>query len=91
MRAFGLRELMSGIGILSQRRREFWLWSRVAGDAMDLTLLGSALASPQAQPDRLAAATAAVVGVTVLDVVSARQEHTAADTKEEIARGMSQR
>jgi len=91
MRAFGLRELMSGIGILSQRRREFWLWSRVAGDAMDLTLLGSALGSPHAQPDRLAAATAAVVGVTVLDVVSARQEHTASDTKEEIARGMSQR
>jgi uncharacterized membrane protein len=91
IRVFGLREVMSGIGILSQRRRHLWLWSRVAGDAMDLTLLGSAVGSPSARHDRLAAATAAVVGVTVLDIVGARGDRTHSDAKEEIARGMSQR
>jgi hypothetical protein len=32
------------VGILSERRRDLWLWARVVGDAMDLALLGSALA-----------------------------------------------
>jgi len=40
----------------------------VAGDMMDLALLGSALTSNKAQRNRVAAATAAVVGITILDV-----------------------
>ena len=40
--ALGARELLSGVGILAQRRPAGWLWSRVAGDVMDLSLLGVA-------------------------------------------------
>src|SRR5947207_2486661 len=36
IRLLGLREITSGIGILTQRRRAGWVWSRVGGDAIDL-------------------------------------------------------
>ncbi len=40
MRAVGLRELTQGGGILTRPRPTSWLWSRVVGDALDLSLLG---------------------------------------------------
>src|SRR5688572_17281829 len=68
LRGMGMREIASGIGILSQRKPTPWVWSRVAGDALDLALLGSAMRSENAQKGRVVAATAAVLGVTALDV-----------------------
>lgn len=70
---FGLREIASGIGILSQRRPATFLWSRVAGDMMDLAYLATACANPRNDRARLAMATAAVAGVTVLDILAAEQ------------------
>ena len=70
MRVFGMRELASGIGILSQRRPTGWLWSRVAGDAMDLAVLGLAARSQQGGRRRIALTTAAVAGVAALDLLS---------------------
>lgn len=72
-RVLGAREIASGIGILTQRRPVAGTWSRVAGDTMDLALLGSAFALPRSNRGRLAAATAAVAGVTVLDVLCSQQ------------------
>jgi uncharacterized membrane protein len=69
--ALGLREIMSGVGILSQRRPAGWLWSRVAGDAMDLSLLGTAYASDDADDEGVTGAAIAVAGVTILDVLCA--------------------
>jgi len=69
MRMLGVRETLSGIGILAQERPEAALWSRVAGDGMDLALLGSALASGSADKAKVLAATAAVAGVTALDIL----------------------
>jgi uncharacterized membrane protein len=69
LRALGLRELLGGIGILLTRHRPVgWLWARVGGDAMDLALLGLALSSDRVKHGRAGAATAAVAGVTALDV-----------------------
>jgi uncharacterized membrane protein len=73
MFAIGLREITSGIGILSQRRPAGWLWSRVGGDLMDLALLGKAMSSDENDKRRLAAATAAVFGVTVMDFLTGQQ------------------
>ncbi len=73
LRAAGLREIASGLGILTRDRRAGWVWARVGGDVMDLALLGSAFMSDQAEPKRLAAATAAVAGVTALDVLCGRR------------------
>lgn len=69
VRGLGVREIIAGAGILMTRERpEGWLWTRVAGDAMDLALLGLVLSSRDTKHERAAAATAAVAGVTALDV-----------------------
>jgi uncharacterized membrane protein len=73
MFAIGLREITSGIGILSSSRPTGWVWSRVGGDLMDLALLGKAFNSEENDQGRLAAATAAVVGVTVVDFLTGQQ------------------
>jgi uncharacterized membrane protein len=73
VRALGMREIASGVGILMGRRRRSWVWSRVAGDLMDLALLGAALNDRKAERNRLAASLAAVAGVTALDYVAARR------------------
>jgi hypothetical protein len=69
LQLLGLREIASGLGIM-QGKPGVFLWSRVAGDIMDLSLLGAALKSPQSDKRRVNTAIAAVVGVTVLDVVA---------------------
>jgi uncharacterized membrane protein len=71
MRAIGVRELTAGAGILARDRPAGWMWSRVAGDLMDLALLGSALGDDGNERDRTAAATAAVLGVAALDAICA--------------------
>ncbi len=73
MLAIGMREIASGVGILTQSRRAPWVWSRVAGDAMDLALLGRGLRSRHGDRNRLAAATAAVAGVTLLDYLTSQE------------------
>ena len=74
MRAVGLREVATGIGILTQPQPAGWLWARVAGDVMDVALLGTALgAEDDGDRSRIAAALAAVVGVGAADVIAGQQ------------------
>ena len=68
-----MREVASGLGILSQPHPEGWVWARVGGDVMDLSLLGGAWASDRTDKERVAAATVAVVGVMALDLLCGRQ------------------
>ncbi len=68
LRLFGVREIVTGVGILSQERRAPWLWARVGGDVLDLAALCSALAADNKKKGQVAFATAAVVGVTALDI-----------------------
>jgi uncharacterized membrane protein len=49
------------------------VWSRVGGDIMDLALLGKAMNQDENDRSRLAAATAAVVGVTIVDFLTGHQ------------------
>lgn len=91
MRAMGLRELASGAGILLRPQRPGWLWMRVAGDAMDLALLGLSGRRSSALPaltehtevalprvagphQRLLLASAALAGITVLDMLAAYEQ-----------------
>ncbi len=69
MRALGAREIASGIGILTRAKPAPWLFARVGGDALDLALLTSARNAPRANRNRVAAATAAVIGVTAADAL----------------------
>ena len=73
IRLFGLREIASGVAIFTQGRRPAALWSRVAGDAIDLAALGMAFASPKSNKGRVAFATANVLTVTALDILCAQQ------------------
>jgi uncharacterized membrane protein len=76
----GARELASGIAILASRDPAFAVRSRVLGDVIDLAFLGSALVNPRAQQTRVVAATAAVLGVTALDVLCSAQLGSRHDT-----------
>jgi uncharacterized membrane protein len=69
----GARELANGIAILTRTRPSGWMWARVAGDAVDLALLGQAARSRRTDTTRIAAAAAAVLGVTALDVLAGRR------------------
>lgn len=73
LRVYGLREMAAGIGILSGKKPAGWLWGRVAGDVVDLASLGAAAGGSDTKPGKLATATAAVVGVTALDVYCAQK------------------
>jgi uncharacterized membrane protein len=66
MRLMGARELTQGLGILVRPRPTLWLWSRVGGDALDLSLLG--LVAAKNRRARTAFAIANVLGVAVPDV-----------------------
>jgi uncharacterized membrane protein len=73
MRLMGMRELASGLGILTRRQPAGWLWSRVAGDLLDLSLLGTAMRSGNSRRGRVAATAAAVAGVTAVDMYCSKQ------------------
>lgn len=73
VRMLGARQVVTGLGMLSERASGNWAWARVAGDAMDLALLGAAASAPDADPRRIAAATAGVLGVAALDVYAGQR------------------
>jgi uncharacterized membrane protein len=72
MRLFGIREIVSGVGILTQPNSADWINARVAGDAMDLTVLSGSFFVEKTDPARLALATAAVAGVTAVDILCSK-------------------
>ena len=74
IRLYGVRELMSGLMIFGQGARPAAaVWSRVAGDAVDIASLAAAGASPRMNKGGVAVAAAGVLGVTALDVYCARE------------------
>jgi uncharacterized membrane protein len=83
-RIVGLREHAAVAGLLSRPRPVGWLWARVAGDVMDLALLGASMGQRKErrvlgmrlrkrQPDRgrQLAATGAVAATLGLDTLAA--------------------
>jgi len=73
MRTFGMRELTSGVGILTQPVPDKWLWSRVLGDVLDLAVLGVAMGKASENRSKTIGATLAVLGVTGLDILAAKE------------------
>ena len=73
MRLMGLREISHGLAVLSNQQPEKSMWSRVAGDALDLALLGKALSNPENNRAATLFATANVLAVAALDVIAAQQ------------------
>jgi uncharacterized membrane protein len=73
MRAVGVREITAGIGLLSDPKPTGFAVARVAGDMMDLAMLANALSAPENDRGRTALATAAVLGVGLLDVFASEE------------------
>ena len=68
IRACGLREIVNGVGLLASADPRPWLWGRIAGDALDLSMLAVRACQPSASaPHRDAAMwmTTAIGGVDV--------------------------
>jgi len=63
--------MAAGIGLLSNWKPGVFLWSRVAGDAVDLASLTAVLASKRGRRGGTIGSIAAVAGVTALDVMAA--------------------
>ena len=74
IRAYGVREIGHGVGILSRDRlkeRGMMVWTRVAGDVLDLLTLAPGLDHNNPKRDNVVKAMVAVLGVTALDVFCA--------------------
>ena len=73
VRLMGLREIGHGVAILSNQQPARSVWARVAGDVLDLALLGRVLANPDNHRERTVFGIANVLAVAALDVVTSRQ------------------
>lgn len=73
VRLYGVREIAKGIGILTRERPEGWIKARIAGDVLDLATLAAAATPDNPKRDHVFGAIAAVAGVTLLDILCARQ------------------
>jgi len=82
VRVIGLRELVTAAGLLGSRNKTLFLWARVAGDVMDLALLGRAMTARDARADRVGGALASAVGVTVLDVAASLSSDDATERRD---------
>jgi hypothetical protein len=73
LRTLGVRELVTGGGILLQHTPTAWIWARVAGDVLDLALLLAARGSDPVQRSRIAGTAGVVVAIGMVDLVCAQQ------------------
>jgi hypothetical protein len=73
VRAYGLREIVKGVGILMAPNPAPWLWARVAGDVLDLGTLATAYTDDNPQRANVGLALCNVAGVTALDVYCAQR------------------
>jgi uncharacterized membrane protein len=88
LRSAGMRELASGVGILSRPNPPpAAVWSRVAGDLMDLAMLGAAAHSHRSARKPLAIALVAVGTVMALDILCSA-EVTRADARRQRMRNL---
>ena len=71
MRAIGMRGLTTGLGLLSKSKRSPWLWARLAGDMVDLSLLGTGVGRRADDRSRAGRAALAVGSVAALDFLAA--------------------
>jgi len=73
LRTFGVREIATGIGILSSKDPTPWIWGRVFGDGLDLGVLAPGLSDDNPKQENVLIAVGAVLGATAMDIYCARQ------------------
>jgi len=91
VRGFGLREIGAGVGILTAKHPTPWVWSRVAGDALDLASLLVSLGPNNPRRGSATAAFLAVAGITAIDIMTARSLEQLAENRRQPRRDYSDR
>lgn len=76
LKAFGIREIATGVGVLADHKPIAGMWGRVVGDAIDLVALGSAYHDENPNRQNVAIAIGVVGGITMLDYWCARRLHS---------------
>jgi uncharacterized membrane protein len=69
----GVRELACGLGLLSKSQPALWSWARLAGDAMDLALLGYVWSTNPVSREQMLGAGGTVLGAAWADAQTAFQ------------------
>jgi hypothetical protein len=72
VQAYGVRELLQGVGILGASDPTPWISARVAGDALDIVTVLPGLEGHNPRKDNVLIALVALAGVTAVDVICAR-------------------
>src|SRR3954465_11804550 len=73
IQGYGAREIMTGLAILSTGDPTPWIWGRVAGDALDIATLTTAVDERNPKRRNVEIAMAVVAAVTAVDVVCGQQ------------------
>jgi hypothetical protein len=71
MRAYGAREVATGVAILTSHDPAPWIWARVAGDVADIATVATALQHGNPKKENSALALAALGAVTLVDIACA--------------------
>jgi len=83
IQAYGLREIMAGIGLLASNQSSFWLMGLMAGDALDAATLAPWLGGDNPQRRNVEVALGIVAGAAAIDFMAAQ---TAMQADEEARR-----
>jgi hypothetical protein len=70
--AHGVREVIKGVGLLTQRDPRPWLWGRLAGDVLDLSVMSATLRRPEVPWAWRVAVAVTAVGLTLVDALAVR-------------------
>jgi hypothetical protein len=71
VRAYGAREIATGVAILASHDATPWIWGRVAGDMADIATVATGLKQDNREKENSVLALAALAAVTVVDVICA--------------------
>jgi len=78
---YGLREIVSGIGLVVARDPMPWVWARVGGDALDLGTLATGVSPRNTERNGALAGLLMVAALTAVDVALAGRLHAAAEAQ----------
>jgi hypothetical protein len=71
LQAYGVREIVTGFGILTSEDPTPWVWGRVAGDGLDIATLLTGAHPDNPKSQNVNGALAAVAGIALLDLATA--------------------
>ncbi len=85
IRAYGAREIVTGMAILTSHDPAPWIWARVAGDLADVATVATGLRSDNRKRDNSVLALAGLLAVAAIDVACAKSLGSKGDRRTAIA------